>query len=197
VVYKKRYSVPELYAILVKGLRAMPRLVSARAAGLVSAHLSERIMLAVTEVNGCEVCSYAHTRMALESGMAPEEIRMLLAGNTGAIPVDESLAIVFAQHYADSRGNPTRESWQRLLDGYGAAKSLGILGAARMMMIGNALGIALSAFLKRLKGRSVAKSSLGYEAAMMLSVVPLFPAALVHAVAAGVLRTPIIEFPPV
>jgi AhpD family alkylhydroperoxidase len=179
----------------VKGLRTMPRLVSARMAGLVSAHLSERIMLAVTGVNGCEVCSYAHTRMALESGMAAEEIRMLLAGDTGAIPVDESLAIVFAQHYADSRGNPTRESWQRLVDEYGSEKSLGILGAARMMMIGNAPGIALSALLKRLKGRPVDKSSLGYEAAMILSVIPLFPAALVHAVVAGVLRTPIMGFP--
>jgi AhpD family alkylhydroperoxidase len=195
VFFKRFYTVAEQYAILVKGLRTMPRLVSARMAGLVSAHLFERIMLAVTEVNGCEVCSYAHTRMALESGMTPEEIRMLLAGDTRAIPVDESLAIVFAQHYADSRGNPTRESWQRLVDEYGSAKSLGILGAARMMMIGNTLGIALSALLKRLKGRPVEKSSLGYEAAMILSVVPLFPAVLVHALVASVLRMPILGFP--
>jgi AhpD family alkylhydroperoxidase len=194
VVFKKRYSVLELYGILVKGLRAMPRLLSARMAGLVSARLAERIMLAVTEVNGCEVCSYAHTRIALENGMSPKEIRMLLAGDTGAVPVDESLAIVFAQHYADTRGNPSRDSWQRLVDAYGSAKSLGILAAARMMMIGNAVGIAWSAFANRLKGRPVASSSLGYEAAVMLSAVPLFPAALVHAVAAGVLRTPIMVF---
>lgn len=193
--FNRFYSVSELYAIFVKGLRTMPHLVSARMAGLVSARLSERIMLAVTEVNGCAVCSYVHSRMALESGMAPEEIRMLLAGDTGAIPVDESLAIVFAQHYADSRGNPTRESWQRVVDAYGLAKSLGILGAARTMMIGNVLGIAWSAFLKRLKRRPVAKSSLGYEAAMIFSIVPLFPAALAHALVAAVLRMPILGFP--
>ncbi len=197
MVFKKRYSVPELYGILVKGLRALPRLLSARMSGLVSAHLAERIMLAVTEVNGCEVCSYAHTRMALETGMTPEEIRKLLAGDTASIPVDESLAIVFAQHYADTRGNPSRESWLRLLDAYGAAKSLGILGAARTMMIGNAVGIAWSAFVNRLKGRPVPNSNLGYEAAMILSVIPLFPAALAHAVVAGVLRTPILGFQPV
>jgi AhpD family alkylhydroperoxidase len=194
VFFQRFYTVAEQYAILVKGLRTMPRLVRARKAGLVSAHLSERIMLAVTEVNGCEICSYAHARMALESGMTREEIRMLLAGDTGAIPVDESPAIVFAQHYADSRGKPTRESWQRLVDEYGVAKSLGILAAARMMMIGNALGIAVSALRKRLKGRPVARSSLGYEAAMILSVVVLLPAALVHAAAAAALRTPVIAF---
>ena len=103
---------------------------------------AERIMLAVTEVNGCEVCSYAHARIALEKGLRAEEVRMLLAGDAGAIPADEAIAIAFAQHYADSRGNPTRESWQRLVETQGSAKALGILGAARTMMIGNAYGIA-------------------------------------------------------
>ena len=39
-----------------------------------SEHFIERIMLAVTEVNGCAVWSYAHTKMALEAGMTNEEI---------------------------------------------------------------------------------------------------------------------------
>ena len=64
----------------------------------------ERIMLGVTEVNGCEVCSYAHTKMALEQGMAAEEIQQLLAGSTDNIPVEEMPAYLFAQHYADRRG---------------------------------------------------------------------------------------------
>jgi hypothetical protein len=126
VFFNRFTSVPGQYAIIVKGLRTMLRLVSAR--------------------------------MARESGTSPEEIRMLPSDDTGVIPVDESL---------------------------------GILGAARMR-IGNALGIAVSALLKRLKGRPVEKSSLGHEAAMILSVMPLFPSALVHAVVAGLLRTPII-----
>ncbi|MFC0273464.1 carboxymuconolactone decarboxylase family protein [Metabacillus herbersteinensis] len=32
-------------------------------------------MLAVTEVNGCEFCSYSHTKIALEQGMSQEEIK--------------------------------------------------------------------------------------------------------------------------
>jgi AhpD family alkylhydroperoxidase len=110
-------------------------------------------MLAVTEVNGCEVCSYAHAKMALEKGLGAEEIRMLLAGDTGAIPADEAIAIAFAQHYADSRRNPARESWLRLVEHCGTTKAQGILGAAREMMIGNACGIAWNAFMSRVKGR--------------------------------------------
>ncbi|WP_256205872.1 carboxymuconolactone decarboxylase family protein [Carnobacterium iners] len=38
----------------------------------------ERIMLAVTQVNGCSVCSYTHTKMALEVGMKSEKIKNIL-----------------------------------------------------------------------------------------------------------------------
>jgi AhpD family alkylhydroperoxidase len=190
--YKKFYSVRELYGILFQGLRTAPSLVKAKRDRELSGESAERIMLAVTEVNGCEVCSYAHARIALEKGLSEEETRMLLAGNTGAIPADEAVAIVFAQHYADTRGNPSAESWQRLVGTYGAGKAHGILGAARVMMIGNAYGIAWSAFASRLRGTPVAKSSLPYELAMLLVIVVFFPVALVHAAASGLMRKPII-----
>lgn len=192
--FKRFYSLPELYAILVAGLRTAPRLLAGRRAGLVDVKLAERVMLAVTEVNGCEICSYAHARMALETGLATDEIRMLLAGDTASVPADEAIAIAFAQHYADSRGRPDREAWRRLLDAYGEPKALGILGAARVMMIGNAYGIAWSALTNRLRGRRVGKSSLAYEVAMLLAIVPFAPAAAVHALAAAVLRVPLVDF---
>jgi len=193
-VFRRFDSLPELYAILVAGLRTAPRLLAARRAGLVDAKLAERVMLAVTEVNGCEICSYAHARMTLETGLARDEIGMLLAGDTGAVPADEAVAIAFAQHYADSRGRPGRAAWQRLLDAYGEPKALGILGAARVMMIGNAYGIAWSALANRLRGRRVEKSSLAYELVMLLAIVPFAPAAAVHALAAAALRVPPIDF---
>jgi AhpD family alkylhydroperoxidase len=149
-------------------------------------------MLAVTEVNGCEVCSYAHAKIALEKGLRAEEIRMLLAGDAGAIPADEALAIAFVQHYADTRGNPTNKSWQRLVETEGTAKAQGILGAARMMMIGNAYGIAWSAFVSRLKGRPVAGSSLCREAAMLFAIIPHLLVAPVHAAISGLCHEPII-----
>jgi len=44
----------------------------------------ERIMLAVTQVNGCRLCSYAHTKIALENGLEQNEISALLSGDLQA-----------------------------------------------------------------------------------------------------------------
>lgn len=187
------YSFRESYRILAEGLRAAPFLLAAKRHGDLDPRAVERIMLAVTEVNGCEVCSYAHSRMALERGMTADEIRSLLAGDTGAVPADEAVAIAFAQHYAESRGRPSREAWRRLVEDCGERKALGILAAARVMMIANVHGIALSALLSRLRGRPVAKSSLPYEVGMLLAIVPFLPVALAHAAIRGLLRRPVVE----
>jgi AhpD family alkylhydroperoxidase len=193
--FNRTYSARESYWILFQGLRTMKHLVKAKKNGAMSPEFVERIMLAVTEVNGCEVCSYAHTRMALELGMSREEVQTLLAGGTGRVPAEEAIAIAFAQHYADARGRPSRESWQRLVETYGSATARGILGAARAMMIGNAYGIAWSAFLRRLKGRPVETSSVCYELSMLPAVV-FFPFAGLQALVSGLFRVPIIGFGP-
>jgi hypothetical protein len=146
-------------------------------------------------VNGCEICSYAHARMALETGLARDEVARLLAGDTTAVPAGEAVGIAFAQHYADSRGRPGSRAWGRVIDACGEPVALAVLGAARVMMIGNAYGIAWSAFAHRLRGRPVERSSLAYEIAMLLAIVPFAPVAAVHALAAGVLRVPLIRFP--
>ena len=65
---RKLYSITETYHILYDGLRTMKYLSEAKKEDLLDKQFIERIMLAVTEVNGCAICSYAHTRMALESG---------------------------------------------------------------------------------------------------------------------------------
>ncbi len=52
---------------------------------LISPAFRERLMLAVTEVNGCRYCSYYHAREALKSGISGAELAALLAGQ---IPPD-------------------------------------------------------------------------------------------------------------
>lgn len=172
----------------------MKYMIKAKKKKELSSEFIERILLGVTEVNGCEVCSYAHTKMALEQGMAEEEIQQLLAGSVDEIPVEEMPAYLFAQHYADRRGYPTEESWDRIVSLYGEDKAKGILGAIRAIMVGNAHGIAFSAFLSRLKGKPVKKSSLLYEITMMLSILVYLPLTLVHAVMDGLFKKPIISF---
>ena len=192
--YAKIYSPGECYRILHEGIRTMPSLAAARRRRLMSRDFTERLMLAVTEVNGCEVCSWAHARIALAQGMRAEEISAMLGGDTGAVPADETTAVAFAQHYADAGAKPAQEAWQRLLDTYGPERTGGILGAVRVMMIGNAYGIAWGAFARRLAGRPVARSSLLFELAMLVSIVVFLPPALLHAVLGRVLGLPLIRF---
>jgi AhpD family alkylhydroperoxidase len=194
VLYKKIYSVTEGYLTLYEGLRTARFLLRAKRNKVMSSQFIERIMLAVTEVNGCEVCCYAHTKIALEQGMSNEEIQMLLSGTTKNIPKDEMQAILFAQHYADTRGNPTEESWKRVVDVYGQEKAWGILAAIRMIMIGNAFGIPLSGLRTRLKGKPSGKTNVFYELSMILSFPILFPPALLHGLILSALKKPVIEF---
>ena len=142
-------------------------------------------MLAVTEVNGCPLCSYAHTKMALEAGMNNEEIHNMLSGAMEDVPEEDLQAVVFAQHYADSRGYPSRESWDRVVENYGIVKAKGILGAIRAIMMGNALGIPWGSFFNRFKGQPDERSNLGYELGVMVIGSIMIPVALVHALLAS------------
>ena len=81
--YKRKFGYGEFYRILLDAMRAMPNMAKNRRQGVLSPQFVERIMLAVTEANGCAACSYAHTRMALKEGMDSSEIAAMLSGNTG------------------------------------------------------------------------------------------------------------------
>ena len=154
----------------------------------------ERIMLAVTEVNGCEICSYAHTKWALEAGLSNEEIRQLLSGVSESIPEEEMPAILFAQHYADTKGHPSNDSWERIVKVYGSGKAYGILGAVCEIMIGNIMGAPASAFMSRLKGKPYKNSNLFKELGMILSILIYFPAALLSAAISNLMKKPVISF---
>lgn len=190
---KKLYSVQESYWIFFKGIRTMKYMLKAKKSNELSQKFIERIMLAVTEVNGCAICSYAHTKRALESGMNNEEIQKMLSGIMDDVPADEIAAVMFAQHYADTRGNPTLESWQRIVEIYGISKAKGILGSTCMIMIGNTYGIPWSSFFNRLRGRPDPRSSIFYELSMMFGTI-LTPIAFLHALISNLFRNPIINF---
>ncbi len=177
---KKLYSVRESYWIFYNGIRTMKYMFRSKRKKELSPSFIERIMLAVTQVNCCAICSYAHTKKALESGMSNKEIQNMLSGIIDDVPTDEVTAVMFAQHYADTRGNPTLESWQRIVEIYGISKAKGILGSIRTIMIGNVYGIAWSSFFNRLRGRPDPRSNLLYEARMILGTI-LIPISITHA----------------
>ncbi|MGB4439157.1 MAG: carboxymuconolactone decarboxylase family protein [Sedimentibacter sp.] len=192
--YKKIYTHHEFYWAIFEAVRSFKYFSAARRKKLLSPKFIERIMLAVTEVNGCEVCSYAHTKMALEQGMSAKEIKEILSGETGNIPEDEAVAVMFSQHYADQRGKPSAESWQRLVDQYGEASAQGILAAVRIMTMANIYGIAFSAMRSRLKGKPVSKTSLLYEVSIILAIFIYLPIGVIHAVLANLKNEPLLKF---
>jgi AhpD family alkylhydroperoxidase len=189
---KKLYSVQESYWILYNGMRTIKYMLKAKKNMKLSPKLIERIMLAVTEVNDCSICSYAHTKMAIESGMSNEEILNMLSGFIDDVPADEVAAVIFAQHYADTRGNPTLESWRRIVEIYGIFKAKGILGSIRTIMMGNAYGIPWSSFFNRLRGNPDQRSSLLYEISMILGTI-LIPISFIHALISDLFKRPIIS----
>ena len=177
---KKHYSVREIYAITHDAVSSAGHFARLRRAR--GERYTERIMLAVTEVNGCALCAYGHARYALQAGLGAEEVRELLGGTSTAVPDDQLAAIAFAQHYADTRGRPDQHAWDRLVEAYGEDDALGVLGAIRMIMWGNAVGIPYSSLLARLAGRADPGSTLRYETATILGTLGLVPAAAAHAV---------------
>ena len=190
----RRYSIPESYDILYKGLRTIHYLTKAKKNSLIGDIFIERIMLAVTEVNGCAICSYAHTKIALEKGMDKEEIQSLLSGDSEKIPEKEIPAIMFAQHYAETKGHPSKKTWNRMLEIYGKDLALGILAATRMIMLGNTFGVALGSFKNRLKGMPDKGSTLSHELALLLLVLPFSIISIPHMLLASLMKSPIISF---
>ena len=165
---------------LYKGIRTIPFMIRATKSKQMDQQFIERIMLAVTEVNGCDICSYAHTKMALESGMSNEEIQNMLDGVVSDVPKQQLLAVMFAQHYAESRSDFSEQAWQNIISQYGEALALGILGSIRVIMMGNVLGIPWNSFFMRFKNKPDQRSSIAYEIKIMILGSLMIPIVLIH-----------------
>lgn len=178
--FKKNFTHGDFYKSLVLTMRSIKYLKINKEKKIISPQFSERIMLAVTEVNGCEICSYAHTKAALEEGMDPEEISAILIGDLENSPKEEAVGIFFAQHYSDNDRKATREAWDRLVNEYGQDGALVILAVTRMITSGNIYGMAISSLKDRFQGKASGKTSLPYEISIILSAIPYLPVAALH-----------------
>ncbi len=172
---KRIYNVKEFFRLFSEAAESFKDMKRIKEKEIISKGFQERIMIAVTEVNGCELCSYKHTEEALKSGMSDEDIQSMLSGNYENVHKEESVAIFFAQHYAESSGNPDKEAWQRVVYTYGPEKANAVLSTIKVIMMGNAYFIAVDALKKRLKGKPVKKSNFLQEIIITLSIVVLVP----------------------
>ena len=108
--------------------------------GPLSDAFRERIMLAVTEVNGCRYCQYAHAKMALDAGLSQEEIKSLSSGSFHNCPDQEVPALLYAQHWAEQNGQPDVDTREKLFDVYDKTTVESMELAMRMIRMGNLLG---------------------------------------------------------
>ena len=178
----------EVYGITVNAFRSIGKFSKGKKSGLLTDEFIERIMLAVTKVNACPVCSYGHTKMALEMGMSLEEIENILSGNYENVPTEELPAVLFAQHYAEARSKYSQESFNRVIEIYGEKKSGAVLATIRMIMFGNAYGIPWGSFFRRFKGKGDPRTSLGYDLGIVLLSFIFIPLASVHALFKNLLK---------
>ena len=188
--FKRKFSIWELYRSLIYLPRAMSKLRGNKKSKLLSNEFIERLQLAVTEVNGCAACSYQHTKMALSQGMSNEEISSFLSGEDSFIKPEEAKAIMFVQHFADSRGFPKKYTYDAIVEEYGEKQALIILSAAQVMIAGNIYGIPFSAFQSRLKGEKFKGSSLFYELGMLIGGIMILPTGIVHGTLRGLVGLP-------
>lgn len=137
--------------------------------------LKERIMLAVTEVNGCTMCSYVHTKLALKAGLSDHDIKELLAGDLEGVPEEESVAVLFAKNYAFNKETIDTEFYQKLVDTYGIRKARSILGVTHVITMTNGMGISLDLLKHTLSFKHVKGSCIINELFVPLLTMILFP----------------------
>jgi AhpD family alkylhydroperoxidase len=85
--------------------------------------LRERLMVAAAAAYGCRFCSWLHAREALRVGVNREELAALVGGVMEGCPEEYSIAVLYAQHWAESNAQPDPEAVHRLEETYGKERA--------------------------------------------------------------------------
>lgn len=150
--FNKRYysNISQFWRDFRYPLQNRDKLKLAMGGDLVSMAFRERLMLAVTAVNGCRYCSYFHAKEALRAGLPKDEIRAMQDGIVDNAPAEELLALLYAQHWAESDAQPDPDVRQKLVESYGTRQTEAIDIVLRIIRLGNLLGNTTDYWLYRL-----------------------------------------------
>jgi len=119
--------------------------------------LREKVMLGVTSVNDCRWCSWLHSGIALKHGVDIDELQSLLdRGTFGAVDEREATAVLFAQHFAETRRRPTPAARLALARQFTPWQRLEIMAWIHFIYFANLSGNSADAWLARLRGWEVA-----------------------------------------
>ena len=170
----REFRLTEFYPILFNASRSIPLIKSWAKSRRITKPFRQRIFLAISGVNGCAMCSFVHTKIALQEGMAVDEIKEVLQGEYGNIPKEEVIGVLFAQDYAASKEVVDSKSWERLVKEYGEQKANCVLNVARIITFTTTIGITLDSFKDRFRLRK-GHNNILRELVMLASVFVLFP----------------------
>jgi AhpD family alkylhydroperoxidase len=131
-------------------LKSWRRIRKAMRSEVIPPAFRERLMLAVTAVNDCRYCSYAHSKEALKHGISQTELEQLLSGEFKGCPRREIPAIFYAQHWAESDGKPQAEALDELEKNYSSQEIEYIHLYLRMIRLGNLAGNSWDYMISRL-----------------------------------------------
>jgi len=150
--FKKRTfnSMGEFFEELKFIIKNRDQIKKLEAGEIIDAEFRQRLMMAVTEVNGCRYCSYYHSKLALKAGISQKELDSLLSGKLKDCPEDQILALVYAQHWTENKGQPDKELTEKFKNQYGEQKSEIIKLAVRMINFGNLSGNSFDYLLYKL-----------------------------------------------
>lgn len=141
----------------------------------ISKKFRSTIMMAVTNVNGCKACSYYHTSELIKAGATEEELASIIDATYDKVDKDETLAVLFAEHYADTTGAYEQETFDKVKDYYGSDKAHGILATIKFIMFGNIFGISMGNMWNRLRFRKVYNAKFLTDLYVLLFTPILFP----------------------
>ncbi len=104
----RRTFTPKSFARhLPVALGALPALARAYLRPVATPALREKVMLATTRVNDCRYCAWIHGAMARHHGVDLDQLQeQLVAGGVACDDRCEAAAIVYAQRYAATDGDP-------------------------------------------------------------------------------------------
>ena len=124
---------------------------AAMASPMIDSTFRERLMMAVTEVNGCRYCRKFHVGQAKQAGITIEEITEYLKGNIPeSIPEEQKLAVCYAQHWAETDRQPDPDYVNQVKETYGEDGFHAIGMVLRMIWMGNLMGNTVDYFLHRI-----------------------------------------------
>lgn len=175
----RRFNVVEQISIIYKASLSFLYLKLFKKKNGMNFKFKERIMLAVTEVNGCALCSYVHTKLALKAGLDNKAIKELLAGDLVGVPENEALGVLFAKDYAYNHEKVDAEFYQKLIGTYGIRKARAILGVTHVITMTNGMGISLDLLKRTFTFRHVKGSCILNELLVPLVTMVFFPVFLI------------------